>query len=405
MMVSIGFVTILTALMLVAALALTPGRSDETEVIPPDGALLVAQDGTGDYETIGDAVVGAVDGDVVFIEPGEYVVGIVTGKSLTFLGGAVDREDVVIRADPSAEQAFELQHATARFERLTFESPTTDAPASSPARGVLIVKGTVEFADVSFSGFEDACAIETSLVGDQLWAGVEHDIAVTVVGSSFTDGAAGICALPLDSLRVEGSTFRGLGTAIEVGGAVEVTNADFEDNEVALWAEGDLRVRDSRFVDNGQALITAGELDGEQSVIGNEFIDNATAMTVGFGGFDVRDNTISGGDKGIRVEGRVRGSVTGNVLRGIGGPAIEAVEARGTFAENDISGGGVGISVDGGVPDVLRNRIDGVAGVGISVTGDTGGSVVGNELCDNGADIDVAEEATTTVADNTVCDR
>ncbi len=113
------------------------------------------------------------------------------------------------------------------------------------------MKGTL-FDDVSFSGFEGACAIE-SLYGATIWAGVEG-IDIAVRRSSFTDGTTGFCAGPLDSLRVEGSIFRGLGTAIAIDGDLKIIDSTFEKNTTALDIAGGLQLTGSRFERNGAAF-------------------------------------------------------------------------------------------------------------------------------------------------------
>ncbi len=147
-----------------------------------------------------------------------------------------------------------------------------------------------------------------------------------------------------------------------------------------------------------------GGIDSDWVIVGNAFDNNDAAMTLGFGGFDVRDNIVRGGEPGLRVTGGRRGSIAGNEFSDVAGTAVVAQEARATFEGNTVTGGGGGISIEGGAPDVLENRVQGVDGTAIAVGSGTGGSVVGNQLCGNGSDIEVAPGAETTVSDNLVCE-
>ncbi len=72
------FVAVLTALMLVAALALRQDVRMRRRSHRPTAPCLWPRTALETTRPSSDAIVGAVDGDVVFIEPGEYVVGIVT---------------------------------------------------------------------------------------------------------------------------------------------------------------------------------------------------------------------------------------------------------------------------------------------------------------------------------------
>jgi hypothetical protein len=92
---------------------------------------VVAQDGSGDFTTISDAVVAAQDGDTIMVRPGTYTEAITIDKDITLMGDGEDASEVVMhipedgpRADwLQMKYAFWLQDADASLSKLTIHGP------------------------------------------------------------------------------------------------------------------------------------------------------------------------------------------------------------------------------------------------------------------------------------------
>ena len=82
------------AALAIGATLVLPSDRAGSGVTPGAGTgapYVVAQDGSGDFPTIGEALSAAVDGDMILVEPGEYVESLVIDKEVTLSGdGAVD---------------------------------------------------------------------------------------------------------------------------------------------------------------------------------------------------------------------------------------------------------------------------------------------------------------------------
>ena len=126
------------AVVVLFAAVLVPGvlrdPDEEGTLGDPATSVVVAQDGSGDFGTIMDAVGAAADGDTILVRPGTYLESILIDKDITLRGDG-DREDVVIRA-PSDQAdrwlpeevrtyAIRLQDTDAHVENLTLTGPAS----------------------------------------------------------------------------------------------------------------------------------------------------------------------------------------------------------------------------------------------------------------------------------------
>ena len=138
------------------------------------GPLVVAQDGSGTFTSITDAVAVAQDGDTVLVKPGTYVESIEITKDITLRGDG-DLGDVVIE--------------------ITAESATTAAKQGMAPFAIRLVDTTATVANLSVKGPDIAVGIQVSGGAPNL-----EDLVIELAGEyrnaardafDFTDGAAG----------------------------------------------------------------------------------------------------------------------------------------------------------------------------------------------------------------------
>ncbi|MFV2064158.1 MAG: right-handed parallel beta-helix repeat-containing protein, partial [Chloroflexota bacterium] len=409
MMVSVGFIAILTALALTAAFVVAPGGADNEKIERPADALVVAADGSGDFTTVRAAVDAAADGDTIFIEPGTYDESIGVDKSLSFIGGGNVAADVVIRAAASEPQALRVEGADVTLRRLAIERADPDDAVETPS-GINILRGSIEIDDVEFLGIPDAsCGLRSDAGNIFVGEGESVDVRVTVRDSRFGGSGAdaiGICAGTIGSVTIERSSFEGLGLGLE-GEAAEydITDSTFRSNGIGLSAIGDVSIRNNAFLGNREGAISNGNGERNDVIIeGNDFVENGTAVRVGDRGwFQVKGNSFAGGQVGVRFSDGAPGSIVENDFRDLESSAIESRSAGPLIDGNTISGGLVGIVLRASDSWLMGNTIEGVRGTAIAVDASSDPKVVGNKLCDNGVGLDIPQGVGSTIGGNSTC--
>ena len=117
-----------TTLIIAIAIGLLAGSAVG---VAAEGTHIVAQDGSGDFTTITEAVAMAKDGDTILVRPGTYDEAITIDKDITLMGDGEDASEVVVhipedgpRADwLGMKYAFWLQDADASLSKLTIHGP------------------------------------------------------------------------------------------------------------------------------------------------------------------------------------------------------------------------------------------------------------------------------------------
>jgi parallel beta-helix repeat protein len=348
-------------------LAERSARSDTLAVV---GRTLVV--GPGGYETVGEAVALARDGDTVLVRPGTYRESVTITRAITLRGDG-DRDDIVIEFD--GEPCLVLENSAARLANLTIRSETVILGGSPNlerlvlGRGICvkggaspIIRGCVLRGDGIFLEEGSNGAIEDNEISGHDWAGiwvVGPGTAPLVRGNRIHDGAD-------SGIRLEG----GAGGTVERNDIYDITGS-------AIRVEG-----------AGTAPIIRANLihDGRAARSRDERADGIAVLD-GAGG-SIEDNDIFGDDTGVTVEGTgsaplIRGNrIVGCQANGItiGGRAVPTIEG------NDISGSvGAGIEVTGAgtAPVILTNRIHDGHTDGISVWDGADATIEGNDIFGN----------------------
>jgi parallel beta-helix repeat protein len=162
---------------------------------------IVAQDGTGEYPTIGAALAAAADGYTILVRPGTYDESLNIDKAVTIRGNQ-RRGPVVI--SPSTSAAFTLAGSSATLADLTLRGPLATVTILG---GAPTLRGLhFEAAGVASDGSPGLAAI--SVVGGS---------TATLSGNTITGGATGLSVI--DSMPlVEGNSISGNVTGLQVGG-------------------------------------------------------------------------------------------------------------------------------------------------------------------------------------------
>ena len=91
----IARVVAIVAATLLLAVSLAAAGAGVQRLLAADGPIVVAQDGSGDYTTISEAVAVAEDGSEVLVRPGTYAEVVVIEKDITLRGDG-QREEVIL---------------------------------------------------------------------------------------------------------------------------------------------------------------------------------------------------------------------------------------------------------------------------------------------------------------------
>jgi hypothetical protein len=364
---AVRIAAILVVTMLLAVALAAAGAAGQ-RLLAANGPIVVAQDGSGAFSTVTEALAAAEDGDEIVVRPGTYPEVVVIDKDITLRGDG-PREAVI------------LEFAN--------DGPRVSTDWSGPVPyGVMLVDTEAIVSDLTVRGPNAAVAfvivggaptlenIANELQGDfsgrpQVAVAPIHGAGVTI-RNSLLDGPVWHTAI--DPIP-EHEDITGSGRIIAED---NVTDAGF-------W----LAVTDgSAFLGN---TITGGEVELYLRGSGNVLVaENETTYTIQIldrsDGFTVRDNIVHGA-----------GNPEGGIFIGPGAPIIEG---------NVISDAPVGITVlDGDAPMITEYLLD--ERYPIDVDGATGTPVIeGNRFCGNDQDLVVPEGSALTLdPSNEVCDQ
>jgi len=346
-----------------AVLALSVSTVNTSDTSPPGVAAgstyTVDAAGTADFDTIGEAVAAASDGDTILVQPGTYTEAIVIDKDITLAGdGPVD--EIVLHAPedgpttatgggPSGSglepYAVLLVDTEAVLSGLTFEGEGAVVIASggSPTLTGLVVDGV----GLAHKGGLEAA--RNSIV-------INGGSTATVQGNTLTDGGP-IGVFDLSEPLIEGNTLSGgphilggygdgaiirgntidapLVRGIYLGGAsaplIEgniITNPGFDG--LTLEYESSPTVRDNVISGASLAGINVKASGNTPTIEGNELTDNDTGIILHASEARVDGNTVKGGDTGIMVgsgspmltDNSVEGSRLGIVIRAFTSPTL-----------------------------------------------------------------------------------
>jgi len=385
--VSVGSPTARMAAIAVATLLLavmaTGAVIGGSQLLAGPGIIVVAQDGSGDYTTITEAVDAARDGHTILVRPGTYTEAIVISDDLKLTGDAEDPSLVVIRAPvngptyltsgPSWVVATTLNHAAVSgqmpYSMLLVDTETVVSGLTVEGRGSrVIVHG-------------GAPRLEGLVLDD---VGCPHGSDV-----GCKPGAASIVIQARSQATLDGNTLLGCGQISVVDASAPLIKANTLTGGSVIWGfPGDEAVIRDNTINGG--LETAIHMGGPSTVTieHNTIVHTPIGVAIG-DNIDrslnaiVRDNDVSGAHVGINVvSDGGRPTIEGNEL---GGNDIGITIARSdaTVSGNHVHGSGSGVTIDHGSPSLEGNTIED-NGVGIAIlTHEADPRLTGNTLCGN----------------------
>ena len=351
-----------------------------------DDVIVVAQDGSGDFSTITDAVGAAKNGDEILIRPGTYTEAVVIDKDITLRGE--DRDGVVIMApddgpteiiykdEPPEEDPYAilLRDSNAHLLGLTFRGQRSEVFASG---GSPVLEG-LHFGSTGRPFQGSASASGSSIV-------ITDGSTAHLLGNELVGGGP-IGVFDGSEPLVEGNVLRG---GPHIWGVAMGDGSVFRGNtieEPMMWAFGLVDEDSPTVVDN--VIIRPGQSGieiwgGAPSISGN-VITGPTQIGINVSGGEpvVDANTITDSTTGIWWR-TPAGSVTGN----------------------DIAGGKVGLLIADGAPAVSGNSVMGAEVRGIVVLPAAAPTLSGNRSCGNVENL-LIQEGSAAVDDgsNEICE-
>lgn len=350
--------------------------------------LRVAQDGSGDFATITEAVAVAQDGDAVLVGPGTYTEAVLIERDIKLRGDG-DRADIVITAPrdgpraklalgpgftDTAAYAVLLRYSDATLDNLTFrgEDSVVHATGGAPVLSSLRfedVEGRLENDAFYGSGAYlsaviinggSAATVEDNLIAGPGGIGVWDRSNALVVGNELIGTEVAIRGEPGDEAVIRGNDIRGgreAGILLSSG----ATSALIEANTIR---------------DVGASAIQIG--GGETSWLGIDPI--------------ISDNTISGSGSAITVGSGASPTVVGNVITG-NTLAIVVTDSDLSITGNELRDNASGIFIMSGEPSIEGNSITGGT-VGLGLGGERASPRLGgNTICDNATNVNLSPGA------------
>jgi hypothetical protein len=337
------------------------------------GPIVVAQDGSGTYTTITEAVAAAEDGDTILVRPGTYVEVVAIDKTVTVAGDGA-RETIIVEAPEDGPRlrtgrAAEIDPGPVSYAVLIDGSDPTlrGLTLRGVASSVHIRNAAPTLEDLLFDGVGIPCCGDTGAR--------RYDVIVLTGESSPTIArntfiGTGVLGIYDGSApRIDGNTFTGGG---HIWGNPGI-GAVIRKNTISDTMGYGISVYGPRPVD---ALIEGNTISAAEGV-GIEVGFNVSA------GVDpvIRDNTIEGGSTGINVVGE---------------------DARPTIERNVVRGSETGIFVGPGASATIEgNRIE-ANEIGLGLAPSATPVLVGNMICDNRVNV-AADGSTVSLDGNTIC--
>lgn len=384
---TVRIAAILVATLLLAVMA-TGAMVAGATYLAGTAATVVAQDGSGDFETIAEALAAAADGDTILVMPGTYAESLDIDKDIT-ISGEGPREGVILVTDGSGGivdsygdvYVARISETDATLKGLTFRGDNA---------GVWIAGGSPTIDDVLFDHIgQPHLSVGLDGEGVPLWI-VDGSMALVTDSAFARSGQIEILGQSSPTLR--GNTFS-------------------EGTHIYAHEPGD----DAVITDNtfsGAYRHAIGIYDPTTMLVeGNTITDSAIGIEVGYGlsvGIDpvIRRNIITGVASGIDIAGSANPTVEGNEIveagRGTFVTGSEAVLVGNTVRDGS---GGPGLLINAGTPTLRDNTVEGMV-IGLFLGSAADPVMEGNTICGNETNVRFglpAREVPQDLSGNEVC--
>jgi nitrous oxidase accessory protein NosD len=382
-------VAAIMAATLLLILALAVAGVAGKNLLAADGTIVVDPEGNGDFTTITEAVAVATDGDTVLLKSGTYDESIVVTKAVTIRGEDPETAVIEVAAGCTTDQ-------TDWDTTCPPEVPTCCGDDAGPFGIALLgVDATVSNVHFHFHALADGVVVEG---GSALLEGLSH---------STEDGTGGLM-VPIEGARVtiEDSDL-GWGWVIP-DRASDVTIEGSTVGIVIAETDNDAEpriIRDN--VIKGQ-IWSAGPtvIEGNEFPAGPERAEiEAMIIIQGGQGWVVRDNVFAGA-VGVYPALEVQGSLGSGTIEGntfTDNEIALTISNDSLIRDNTFTGGDVGIRMNGGAPELIDNTVENMSDIGVSLAF-TDPILTGNRLCGSPRDLFIGTGSEPVIADdNDIC--
>jgi parallel beta-helix repeat protein len=386
---------------------------------PPE-TLVVAQDGSGQFTTVAEAVAAARDDDTILVRPGHYVESVVVvGKDLTIMGDAeAAREDIVLEA---ASGVLPMDYAPASGEG----APDMDAliAAGKPYAWALLLADT-ETSVSHFTVIGQRVGTAVPVIGPDATATLD-DLDVRITGQPSghwlsVNWGAGSKGTLSDS-EVEGWLAMGADTRVTIEDDILPRTC------LVAWEPGiDLVIRrntlhgcpyekgidigdNSSMADASNTVLIEGNdiwvEDVPDDATSDGFSNGRPAIQLGgSGSITIRTNKIHDSVIGIiaDVSQELALEIEGNDIYG-NGVGVSGIDEFSRLASNTIHGNYTGVEIGFWADPVIEDNTITENQIGLSVSGSAAPVLTGNIICGNGVAVSSPAGISIDLSDNDDC--
>ncbi|MBY8883112.1 right-handed parallel beta-helix repeat-containing protein [Actinacidiphila acidipaludis] len=342
--------------------------------------LTVAQDGSGEFRTIGDALARARSGAVVSLRPGVYAEALTVRTRVTIVA---DGPRGSVRIEPVRGTAVTLAADAVLLTDLTLRGGEGDLPVVDAARGQVALDGC----EITGTGWTallsrgtGSLAMRRCRVTNPIGAGV---VETGTTGSVVEDcvlehlGTSAIVISEQGRAAVRGCTLRDArGNGLLANGSSRGSMEDCEissTDKPALALEGSTTLTVSRTdvhsASVGAYLATSARTTLEEVRISDTY-GHGVVVAGGCDPYLVRCSTARTGGSGLAVAGRSRGTYDGCAFTAAKGPAVHVAESSAPVLTGarvaDPEGIGV-LLAEESAAEFDRLTVEGAGGVGIAI--------------------------------------
>jgi hypothetical protein len=393
---------VLVAIFLLAMLTLGAGIAG-SRLLAADDVFIVAQDGSGDYTSITEAVTVATDGDTILVRPGTYDEAVLVTTDVTIRGDG-DRSDIIIErtgdlpqglgkwGDAALPYAIRLEHTDASIENLSLRGKASriSVVGGSPTMTQLTLQGLgnlgedapihddrgtwmagLELMDGTTASLSDSDIVDTHLVVDTAasptleanlisrgWALIQGDgVAPVVRDNAFEDSWK-------ESIWVGG------------GAKPEIADNSFSFSNTSTC----VRVEDALTDPTGP-----NRAGTDPTVRGNSFRECQVGISMArWTSATIEKNEFHGSTTGIRFLDEADAAIVANVIRD-GRTGVEITRGEPVLTDNSITGNKVGLVLHRPAKPVMSGNVicDNETNVRL-MTGAEMPDTEANEICPDG---------------------
>lgn len=398
---AVGSPTVRAAAVLAATLllmlALAAAGAGARILLAADGDIVVAQDGSGDYTTITEAIEAAVDGDSILVRPGTYSEFLDITKDITITGEGA----VVIEAGKQGDNRLgnrDLGDAGPvwYWERVGEEQAYVVFVDASDATlqgvtvrpldlgtGVAICGASPVIDDVTVEYSGDGASLLVDCFAEPEVRNVDLHGPLFILGPTSE-------AMEVGGAHVSDSTLR---CGIGVNGPSVFERNEIRDAGCTLGIFGG----DAHFhrVGAGEPTFRDNDISLETAPIR---MQSSTTRPMFEG------NRIHESPKGVSIENRAGALFVDNEMIAIGSGIRVDSESSIEMTGNTVSESRFGVMLSGGPSTLTGNTISG-AELGINIYGEAEATLRDNTVCDNEVNVQVRGDATADIDDsNEICE-